>query len=410
MPAPLPPVNVRFGPAGIAPSPTARTLLQASDFSYLGFYDLRINGNNTPYGQGLTHRYVNGELRFLTYSFVSGYVLDEFSIAGLAFGSKITARTKRWSNTGLPGGSFHAHWYEEATGRLWSTSAVDYTATFIPTRIYTRTLNDDGTISNLHGPVSLLGIPAKRVYGGAQAIPAWFQQQYGVGPYAVGWGGYTSLVDQGGKASMGPALYAVPDPAAYADGATIPAGQFKTLADHAGNHRGRRVTIPINYYDNGDPRQNPSTPPTVPPSSTAGWQSPGPDGLGYWVWGDSYYNTGCWIETPTKHGFVAIGSFGGGKCYYMKSTLNCDIRQFERHIFDPADFGAVASGRKLPSSVSPTHLTELTLAGLGEGDSGNTTWRNVCGATFDARTNTHYLLGNRFSALSSRLYAFRVAA
>ena len=54
----------------------AKTLLTPADFSYLGHYDVTAISNTS---QGLTHRYVGGNLRFLS----GGNRLSEFSIASL---------------------------------------------------------------------------------------------------------------------------------------------------------------------------------------------------------------------------------------------------------------------------------------------------------------------------------------
>src|SRR5690606_14213038 len=128
-----------------------------------------------------------------------------------------------------------------------------------------------------------------------------------------GWGGYTSLVAQGGGASIGPTMYAVPDPEAVGNGATVGA---RTILD-AAHHRGVRKTIPTNYFDGGDPRRNPSTRPTQPPVPECDWLSPNADVLGWMVWGDSYYNTGTWIGTT----FAAVASLCKGACWYQSSTL-----------------------------------------------------------------------------------------
>ena len=70
-------------------------------------------------------------------------------------------------------------WWEAAKSRLWTVTAVDYTNVAYPVQVFTRSLNDDGTVTNVHGPIGLTGIPAKRVYGGVQPVPEWFQTQYG---------------------------------------------------------------------------------------------------------------------------------------------------------------------------------------------------------------------------------------
>jgi hypothetical protein len=392
-------------------------LLTPADFTYLGSYDIQTNGPATNLAQGLTGRRVNGDFRIL--SFCDGR-LDEISLAGKAFGSLITTPTRSW--TGLGGLiDFKGFWWDEAKQRLWSNTLEPYDVNYVPTQIYTRTLNDNGTVSNLHGPVSLDGIPAKRVFGGAQAVPAWFQTQYGVGPYMVGWGGGTSTVLQGGSASLGFTAYTMPDPALYSNGATVPIGQFRTIAEYtpgagAGARRGVRVTIPINYMDGGDNRPNGTfnTAPDFPPIAGAEWVSPRADGKGWMTIPDSYWNTGSWIDGPNKQGFVAILSAWSGKVWYMNSDYWCEKMKFELHIFDPSRFGEVLTGARAPHTVEPTHMIELNLPGLSnQGPRAQMTpGMSAGGATYDPVSKRLYILGlgvNGFSSVN-RLYTYQVNA
>ncbi len=395
-------------PVTPSPSPGSKAVLQPQDFVYECYYDVTAMANTA---QGLTHHYVNGELRFLTTQ--TAGQLREFSLAGTSCGQTIATPTRTWADIGGfdVGYDYRGIWMEQAKARLWTVGAQSYTVTHFPTQIYTRTLNDDGTISNLHGPVSLRGIPAKRVFGGAQAVPTWFQQQYGVGPYIVGWGGGTSLILQGGNASIGPTMYGMPDPADSANGATVRA---KTIADFAtaDRYRGARVTLPLNYLDGGDPRPNPPTPPTSPPISSAQWLSPRKDGKGWMTPVDAYWNTMQWIETPTKHGVVAVLSACGGKAYYMLSDINCDFMQFELHIFDPATLGRAAQGRLSPHAVEPASMRELTLPGFGATNKGEmTSSMSVGGATYDPVTGKLYVLAmgiNTFEEIN-RLFVYALA-
>ena len=106
-------------------------------------------------------------------------------------------------------------------------------------------------------PATLKGlrfaVPQKRVYGGCQAVPTSLVAQLG-GPYVCGWGGYTSLVMNGGNASIGPTMYAIPDPDTIADGATSVPVRVVLDAANAQTNRGVRKTIPLNYFDGGDTR------------------------------------------------------------------------------------------------------------------------------------------------------------
>src|SRR5690606_9572349 len=238
------------------PAPTTAQLLQASDVVYLGYYNVQTNGNNTTYAQGLTHRYVNDEIRFLNLQ-LNGE-LHEFTLEGKSFGDLINTTTHVWdlsSTNALD--NFNGFWYEQSKSRLWITSSIDYgnSGTYYPTQISTLELNDNNTVSNVISRVAIENISSKQVYGGVQPVPQWFQTHYGTGPYVVGWGGYTSLMAATSKASLGPALFTIPDISAYASNTSIPAMATKTIADYSdGSQRGIRLTHPENYFDGGDPR------------------------------------------------------------------------------------------------------------------------------------------------------------
>jgi hypothetical protein len=376
-------------------------VLQPSDVTFEGFRNIRTNPGASTWGKALSHRYVNGDLRFLTVAHPN--MIHEYSIRDVGLGATVTTPTAVWN---LPEGMVSDHtgiWYEEARSRLWLVSSEDYgeAGRFYPSGIATMTLGPGSEISNLK-VISLQGISSKMVFGGVQPVPAWAQKALGCGPYAVGWGGYTSLMHETSRSSLGPVFICIPDPDKYPNQATVPRSAFKVLLD-AGESRGVRKTIPTNFYDGGDRRENPSTRPTGRPAGGAGWQSPNRDGLGWFVWGDSYFNTGMWIEGPAKRGWVAIASLGAGSCWYGNSSLNCDGQQFEMHIWDPAKLG---NGRL----TRPDSMTELDLP------RGNTRyWRDygvgrITGATWDPRSGRMYLQGFPFSTDNGtgRLYSFIV--
>jgi len=388
------------------PPPPTAGVLQPSDFVFLGYYDLQTAGSNSGYAQGLTHRYVNGDLRLLIMQ--AGNTLHEISLAGRSYGDLIQTPTRQW--TGFVGlADFKGFYWDETRGVLWSSTSYDYVADPpAPTQIYTHVLNDNQTLGAQVGPLSLPGVPAKRSYGGVQRLPAWFQTAYGVGPYAVGWGGYTSLMTAGGSASMGLTFYAFD-----------PAGSVRILADHTpsfgactatpGLDRGRRLTRPLNYFDSGGDGLPPGRP-TVPPNQAGCWLSPQADGYGRFLWGDSYYQTGCWIETATKRGFITILCGGIGECWYQGSTLNFDGRIAELHIFDPAMLGEVALGTRNPCDTQPAYTAVLPLAGLNQIVIGNTTVGNAAAATFDASGQRLYVAGFQVGGPVVRVYVFSVDA
>lgn len=366
---------------------------QATDFTYETYREIRTNENDSTYSQGLTHRYVGNELRFLLLTGGrSGGILHEFRLP--ASGAQ-TQTTGRWdlNGTGAFLGNFHGIWFEQDKGRLWVTSATDYTVENHPARVTLIELGSGGSVRVLKQ--FFLDKPAKRVYGGCHAVPAALISRLG-GSYVCGWGGYTSLVMQGGGASIGPTMYAIPDPDTIAHGATVRA---RTVLDAYGS-RGVRVTIPRNYFDDGDPRRNPSTRPTSAPVSTASWLSPNGQGLGWMVWGDSYYNTGAWVGTT----FVAVASLCKGSCWYQSSTLAFDGRQFELHTWDGTRLGSDPLTR-------PSSMRELTLPIANSRVwAGNSPTGNIGGATYDSVSGRYYMIGFPFGSddYTGRLYSFRV--
>ncbi|MCC7044020.1 MAG: hypothetical protein IT183_09160 [Acidobacteria bacterium] len=361
--------------------------------TYEAYYGVRTNGNNSTYGQGLTHRYVDGELRFLTHGLGRG--LHEFRLP--APGTTQTELTARFDMAPDVTNDFNGIWFEQAKNRLWLTSAQDYTVTNFPAKVSLLQLNADGTMSLLKQ--FFLNVPAKRVYGGCNAVPPALVEQLG-GSYVCGWGGYTSLVMQGGNASIGPTMYAIPDPDTIKDGARVRARTVLDAAD-AQSNRGVRKTIPQNYFDGGDRRQNPPSRPETPPDRSARWLSPNRDGLGWMVWGDSYYNTGFWIGTT----YGAVASLCKGACWYQSSTLAFDGRQFELHLWDGASLGRNRLAR-------PTAMFELDLPrGNSRVWSGNIPTGNIAGATYDPVSGRLYMIGFPFDTddYTGRLYAFRVS-
>jgi hypothetical protein len=299
------------------------TTLQQTDFTYLGAYDYASPIGNGYATQGLTGRYVGGDLRLITLNQGTAdgtghYTpqLQEFSLAGKNYGDVIASDTETWNNiwNTSPGsnihfdGEFFGLWWDAANSRLWTNHVIDYNGSYEQIENFTRTLNADGSISNLHGPVGLQNVGAKHVYGGVTPVPAYFQSAYGTAQYAIGFGGYTSLQDQvtNDYASLGLTFYIMPDPSGYTNGTEISSGSFKMLANHDDSTGGvgrRLSTDNVDYFGfDGNPmRQNPhdvSCPGnncpngggnTVNVSGTTVTENNGGSDLMYWWAG--YHNT-----------------------------------------------------------------------------------------------------------------------
>ena len=340
--------------------------------TYEGHSDIRTAGADTAYMTSLTHRYVNGELRLLTLT--HRQVLHEVRVS-----ANITTTTATWnipSAAWPPEGGFQGIWFEQAKNRLWIVGTVDYLTVNTPAKVTLLSLGAGGAVTILKS--FTLNMPSKRVYGGCAAVPVSLVTQIG-GPYVCGWGGYTSALLQGGGASIGHTMYAIPDPDTIVNGATV---SPRTVADHF-QARGLRRTIPENNYDGGQ------------------YLSPRPDGLGYQVWGDSYYNTGMWIGTD----FIAVLSACKGRCWYETSTLHHTDRQFEWHVWSGSSLTGGTNRQPAPAS-----MTELLLPRANTWSSeGNTTVGNISGATYDATTGIAYLVGYPMGDNDSgRIFRYRV--
>jgi hypothetical protein len=202
-------------------------------------------------------------------------------------------------------------------------------------------------------------------------------------------------------------MYAIPDPAAYPNESEIPESAFRTLMDNSSG------TTSVDWYasgvvsfDRGVRNSNVRNDFDAPY-----WASPAPDGFGRWTWGDSPYNTGCWIEGSQKRGFILVPSLASGRAWYEGSTLHCDGRSFEIQIFDPARLGEVALGQRKPFEVKPASRTILSLPGLGSGRGGNGPNGNVGGASYDPSTRALYLHGFWIEPeIRNRIYVFEVRA
>ncbi len=298
--------SARFGRG----RPAGRRLLSQSDFAYLGSYSVANSvGEGVEFGAPVAHRYVGGELRFLVDAYNVGlHDLTEFKLNPSGFGSTIssTHRTNYWRGSdvwqfrapqALTGHHFGI-WYEDlggGAGRLWQSYGIDYSGSpyaGITSAVATCELSgtnttpaSPGTVNNYKANFGFQGVSQRCVMGRVQKNPAWFSSQYGVGPYLYGFGGYSSLMDQGGQASLGLFCLAAPDvtanyvPKAYPtpptpawpqDGSdyNVPASDFKILADHRSGttapsdwytspgtpatfDRGARLTAVANYYDGG---------------------------------------------------------------------------------------------------------------------------------------------------------------
>jgi hypothetical protein len=291
------------------------SVLSADAITLLGhwFIPMSAFGTQSFYSKGLTHRYVGSELRLMMTDLGSGYVdVSEFTLPG-SFGvdiSGVNLKTK-WIGqnfwglhiaSGIASNHFDI-WWEDLSGgtggngRMWSTHGVDYptsgagfNAIGLCSAIMVRDLASGGVVSNLAGVWGFEGVSQRCVMGGMAAVPGWFQSLYSLSyPYIYGFGGYSSLINQGGTCSLGLVGIFGPDPTGYTPYFTpatygnsppynggsndwsIPTSDFKIGSDHRSGSvpnndwytsyttpsaipydRGVCLTAASNYYDKLD--------------------------------------------------------------------------------------------------------------------------------------------------------------
>ncbi len=451
---------------------SARTLLSQSDFTYLGYYDNEPGSGftNPSYGAGLAHRYVGGQLRFLSFDYESGvgYLVREFVLPA-SFGDNVTAlggwtSGNLWNGLGAPAG-FHVNiWVDTSDGTVWTNYSNDYPQN--PSEYNYSSVVSNCALSTNHGgsidPVTnwqgfwgFQGIGQRSLYGGIRHVPTWFQTANSVGAYVVGFGGYASLYAQGLGACLGPMLVFTPDPRGFTQEAFdlqfggIASGNWKFGADtRAGNgstswyateggpgyasrtlDRGCMLPVVTNWFDSNDNRPNPMSRPTYPTdlaspnhwwTGDGGHESPGdPDSYARWTWGGTIEGSWEWIDNDagsrSKHGIAAIYSGFSGYCYYQGSSFAWDNSHMELQLYDPDDVAAIVAGSAPVWSLRPYAVLNLdTIMAASEPGPGTGYGPRAFGATFDATTNLLYVAvyaGQQVVAgVYVRIYVFQVAA
>jgi hypothetical protein len=384
-------------PISTAPISTAssQVLLSPSDITYVGYYDLQTDGLDTPWTRGLAVRRIGSEVRLLMKRNNGPFI--EVSLAGKTptktgstVSNQITKITRSWPTTLSTQDNEPFIYWDETKSRLFFTYAVDYPndTQELGTRIHTARLTD-GVGTTEQKRLSLDGVPDRRAGTGIVKIPSQMQATWGVGPFAIGLGGYFSRMAQRGEAAMGLSMYAFPDPAPYADSISLPTSSYQVLAARGSTPYGRSLELPLNAY-------------------TSAFQSPGMDGLGYWVWGDKYVG-GFFVDSPTKKGFVAIASLGTGKNWYENSTLNYEGQTTEAHIYDPDELGKISRGLR-SAIIDPIYPNMKALSETRSNSRGANQFAAT--AAYDEIDNIIYVMmwgkGSGSSGYWNRLYAYKI--
>jgi hypothetical protein len=380
---------------------TSVPLLKSDSVTYLGNYGVNLVGSPIVYVNGLAIRRVGGDLRLIIQildSSVTNKNIGQFwelSLSGKNYGDNITNVTNKWAvgSVDVYGGSYASkgmaflNW-DEANDRMLLSQAVDYSALepFYPAILQSFTLTDGspvGTASDVKA-ITIGTIVDRRIYSGVTHIPAALQSDWGVGPYAVGFGGYSSTESALGQAALGLSMYAIPDYSTYANGSTIPDANIKALAARGVSPNGRANNYgygfvpdggstpafsgypsgvptgtlygrgPINYLSGGDYRQNPprgSRPNFAPINGGNANYRPDAYNWGRWSW--SGFSSGAFINGTNQRAFCTIYNTYTGQWWYEASASTADGSMAELHLFNPDQIKEIVNGTRQASNIEP---------------------------------------------------------
>jgi len=368
-------------------SPAARTVLGQSDFKYLGCFKMPVlaGGGDAQWGKGLTHRYVNGQLRFLSSAWNPQTVYEvaapPLGPTPLASASATVLRV--WGTVAAAdlapiGGNLHGLYWDSVDQRLyWTGGSIYNTTSPHDPSIGYATLSESTGAFTPHGIWGLADYSCKMAMGGITAVPKWFADANCPGArLGAGFGGYFSIV-QTGPASMGPALTAF-DPSQLASTSSGGSVAHTPLVNYPSNP---------NAYTSPD-RCHRDTDYTT---EFDGWNPK--DGVGYWSWTDTIWQGAVWIDTPAKTGLVYFPVLGNGRTWYEASTLHAARGSHAWLVYDPADLAAVVHKTSGPSAIQPKNSWAAQYPGVQyplaawDGDPPQV----IAGATFDAAARRLYV-------------------
>lgn len=247
-------LNVLIGNGSWYPVVGTQPLLQPSDITYLGYYDLNIGIGDPFYGTTIAVRYVSGQPRMIVSIFPgngqSTRTIAEVDIGSATLNSTITSTINTWvvdctqggtqpvweygwSGQGPTYGACESILWDSTNNYLLRSSFIGYPQAGVLNQAWLDVLSvpsSGGAITRVKRLNVGASLMDTRIGGGFSEIPSTFQSTYGVGPIALGTGCYTSLVaNYPGGAPMGFTTYAVPNYSGYSNGSTLP---ITTMASH----------------------------------------------------------------------------------------------------------------------------------------------------------------------------------
>lgn len=181
----------------------SKQVLNQSDFEYIGAFLLPISGVNgdAAWGQGLAHRYVNGELRMFAYAWnpTSAQNMYEVKVPTPSLTSAPTATVVRnWGDIAgskRVGQMFGLYWDEQDRRIYWNDQNIYNTCCPDDPGMGYSTLNDTTGAITIVGAWRFTGRGTKAINTCVLPIPQWFADAYTGGRrLGAGCGGYQSII------------------------------------------------------------------------------------------------------------------------------------------------------------------------------------------------------------------------
>jgi hypothetical protein len=414
----LPPAEADTAQRPDAPSALrvvgTKRLIQFSDFEYVGGFRFPNEAGDLDlrFGRGLAHRYLGGDLRFLStghktgpgrpnlragkvfeFAFPGASATPPFPLApilrewGDIYQNKMVVGIppgKSWSLNDMPRGL----WWDEQDQRLYWSYACGGGDDSYCDLLESYSLGAS-VLDSVTGRGRAIGCwrigpaPYKCVIRGCVPIPQWFAQSYTHGRrIAAGFGGSFSMMNNG-RVSHGPSLWAI-DP---------PGSPHMSAID---------ATVLVSYHPpNAHPYTRPlrCQRPADYRTKLDGWSVR--NGIGYWSWTDEIHQGCVWIDLPDKHGVLFFPILGHGQLYYYKSAVKAEKALHWWMAIDPGDLAKVAQGTLARDLVVPAWWQEVRYPQVPypTGSGWQSEWPlffgripRVVGSTFDPTTRMLFVM------------------
>jgi len=367
-----------------AQGPSAKKVLSFDDFEYAGSFKIPHGpGQDLPFSHsGLALRKAKDGAKRMFFNYtLPGMELVEVAIPPLikldATGEHKALKTakvvKEWGRLAVKAPKVREHdelkqihanggfWWDEAEGMLYWTWWHSYWCGGAPPVLGASRLPERGEATH-YGPWSVTGGNHKWYWGGVIGLPKAFADKYTGGrTLALGFGtGYSGTY----AGSLGPSLGAIdrPDPKKT----TVP------VTPLLGYYKGAAAPRDGGYFLAGGD----------------GWMGKQPESPAKGTCGSGdLVRSGIYIDTPTRHGFLAFYFLQMGRLGYDYGAATAAGYAHWWYFYDPKDLGAVAKGLKKPGQVMPRSRTNVRLPPTGS----RSYLSRITGSCFDPETKLLYV-------------------